>query len=462
MKFRSGDKLGIALFDRSISFAEVSGGASPRVVRTATFLIDSAISFDKPAELGAVIGTFLKQQGVKSRHAVIGLPARWLITREQPVPPGASANDAASMIRMAAERQASGPAGQIVFDYAGALGGDETRVLLVGMLQDRLTALKAFAEAAGLSVDAVTGTALAVASQLPAGNDAPVVVLDSRGTEVVWRHGSSARALKHIGAATTAGGEIGDAQLAVMRSELKRAFALTPTNGTGRPRDLVVIDAMGISPPQLAYLSTESGLTFSRGITPPTAGPSANDMLPAVMLALAGLADAVPVDFTNSKLAVVAARRITRPIQWAIIGASALVLLIVALFWLTSSRQSELARLDAELDKEKQPIKDAERIVNRVTRAQQYYELRPPTLEPMREITLALRDNDPLWLTGFSMKDTHQGGIQGKSTDKNVVLGLLDRLNKSKKFRNVKLIDMREAAAKSKDVMFSIGFEFVE
>src|SRR5207245_1243173 len=71
-------------------------------------------------------------------RAVIGLPARWLFAVEKELPPAGEA-EARSALRLQAERLALAESGEVVCDFVGRPNsGAPTRVLLVGMLRQRL------------------------------------------------------------------------------------------------------------------------------------------------------------------------------------------------------------------------------------------------------------------------------------------------------------------------------------
>ena len=74
---------------------------------------------------------------------------------------------------------------------------------------------------------------------------------------------------------------------------------------------------------------------------------------------------------------------------------------------------------------------------------------------------MAFRDDEPLWVASFALRDNRTGTLSGKSTDQRFVLGLLDRLKKNPKFSDVKLLDMRDAGGRNKEIAFSLSFTFI-
>src|SRR4029079_14553136 len=89
------------------------------------------LSLATPEKLGEALAQFLKQHRFSTRDAVIGLPAKRLVTRQKEVPP-AKAEVVASALRLQAEGDFSAEMDKIVLDYAGTPSTSEaTKVLLM-------------------------------------------------------------------------------------------------------------------------------------------------------------------------------------------------------------------------------------------------------------------------------------------------------------------------------------------
>src|SRR5437773_8153302 len=150
--------LGVAVSDHSIACAEVSVTGTDRraVRRTAVFVFPPEASLNQPDAAGQALATFLRQKRFTATRAVVGVPARWLIAVEKEVPP-ASEEQTRATLRLQAERLAVAEHGEIVFDFAGKANPiGPAKVLLVGMLRQRMEKVEQLMDAAGMSVLAVT------------------------------------------------------------------------------------------------------------------------------------------------------------------------------------------------------------------------------------------------------------------------------------------------------------------
>jgi hypothetical protein len=467
---RSSSFLGIALSDTGAICAEVAAGDRGALRRSAAFTFAPEATLDVPEGAGKALGAFLRQHRFGASRVVVGVPARWLIAVEREVPP-ADEDLARATLRLQAERLAVAESGELVFDYAGkADPAAASKVLLVAMRRERLERIEKMIRAAGLSLAAVTSTGLALASA--AGEGGGVLMLARSGGEIVWGAGASPRMLRHV--AVTTNGH-GVPTLAPLGAELRRAAALARTNGAVGDRGVLLMDGVGLLPEHVAELSERSGVavrTESAGeMTGPAtvlasaepaadAGPPGR-FAPAAALALAGArATPLPIDFTHSRLAPEPRSRFGRGRVWGAILGVIVFGGLLALYLVVRNREAQLAALNVEL-KEMQPqMTTAQVAIDRLSYARGFYDNRPPMLDGLRELTLAFRDDEKVWVNSFTLRENGKGQISGNAADQKTVLALLGRLSTNDRFSDVKMLDMREADARSREVSFSISFGF--
>ncbi|MBP7933401.1 MAG: hypothetical protein KA354_02025 [Phycisphaerae bacterium] len=477
MKLHSSGFLGLALGDRSILCAEVSASGDRRTVRrTATFTPPLDASFDKADAMGRLLAAFLRQQRFRASRAVVGVPARWLIATERQIPP-TGGEQLAALLRLQAERLSVSESGEMVFDYTGRVDASQGgKVMLVGILREQLQRIDLLMDAAGVSVVAVTPTSLALASAMQHERDRPLLVLGRQHAELVLQHNETPRLLRHF-ALTTVNGDSTPA-LAPLSSELRRSMALAPTGDGGRTDEMLLCDGIGLSQSQISELSNrldmpvraDEGLRLlgvqaerDTAMSGETGGPGL--FAPALALALTGVQRrTLPLDLKHSRLAPPRRRSFNRRFVWAIVLAAVGVTAIASLYWNVHRRQDELKHLRSQLDTMAPDIKSAEQMLAHVSYANGYFGARPPILDCLREITLAFRDDQPIWVTNFTLRENGKGQLTGKATDQKTILMLCDRLQKTPRFMDVRTLQMTEvnvAGGRSKEQSFTIAFTFV-
>jgi hypothetical protein len=449
IKLGSGNVLGIAIADRTITCAEVVARADLKSVRkTALFTLPEDLSWEKPDALGRALAVFLRSNGFSASKAVVGVPAKWLIAAEKEVPP-ASGEQVRGMLRLAAERLAATESGELVFDYAGAdtKGG---KVLLVAMLRKQYQKVEQAIEAAGISIIATTPTSLAVATAAsPADRNSPMLMVSHNGAEFVLSSNGTARMLRHVPLAQFNGD---GPPLNTLGAELRR----TVTLGSAAS-ELVLWDAVGLSQTQITELADRSGLKVRAGVVANTPAEFAQP----VALAMAGTDRALlPLDFSHSRLAPRKPRKFGRRSVWGVGIGIAAVIGLVALYLDVNHMQNQLDEMNAKIKAQTADVKSAQNLIDRVNYSRGYLSMRPALLEALREVTLSFRDDEQIWATNFTIKDTNKGQVMGKASDEATVLALADRMRKDARFSDVNVLDVSESAARSRERTFSISYTF--
>jgi hypothetical protein len=467
MKFGSTSILGLSIGDREITAAQVSGRNAQKLLH---FPIPADASLAQPEALGAQLREALRQHNVSAAKVVVGIPAKWLIAQEKEVPPS-DETQAYAMLRLQAERLSVGDAAGMVFDAAGR--PDEakpTRLLIVGALQQQIDRLRRVCEAAGLHVVAMTSTALVLSQQLSVESDRALVVLSRQGAELVWQGEGSPRLLRHLGGAETGTGAVA---VAALSTELRRALAVAKMSGGSR--ELLLWQDRELSPEQVQDLATRIGLSvrsdstvqsLSAHVQPgamngAAGSTSAESFGPAIALALAGASRKLPLDFLHSRLAP---HKVSRFGRRSMAGAAVAVLLIGGLIWFYSdvqSREAAAADLEQRLDALQPDVKTAEARIDRVKYARGYFEARTPALQCMREITLSLRPDDPLWITQLSLTESGRGRVQGRAENLRTIDIFRDRLLANPRFANVQSQESRAGTGSDQRFTFTVSFTFL-
>jgi hypothetical protein len=361
--------------------------------------------------------------------------------------------------------------GEVVFDFTGKPdSGMATKVLLVGMLRQRLERIEKVAEAAGLDLEAVTSTGLALASCASGKNEGGLLMLTRGGGEVVWRHNGAPRMLRHVAVAAVNGH--GPVNMAPLTAELRRAVALAQTNGGGR--DLLLLDGLGLEDRQVEELSERLGVKLKSGRntdvcgialeSPSTTGEQRDPparFAPAMSLALAGARPALlPLDFKHSRLAPEKVSRFGRRSSWGIALAVLALIGIVSLYILAHQRQGQLDELNTQLKKLEPDIKAAQANVERLKYARGFFETRPPVLDCLAELSKAFLESDRAWVKTLVLPANGKGTINGQAADDAVVLAVVERIKKNPNFSDVKGPNTQQADPRSREVSFTVTFTF--
>jgi hypothetical protein len=469
MTFRASPILGLAVGEGGILCAQVAGGARGAVVQKVGWFtrpIAAATDAITPEQEGALLGAFLKEHGFSATRAVVGVPARWLLSQEKELPP-AGVDEAKAILRLHAERMMLADSAPMVADFAGDLRASPPRVLLVALLQSHLDRLSKMIGAAGLSTVAVTSTALAAARFSDETSSVPFVMLGDKSAELVVARNGAPRALRHV--SITVRGPSGAGGAA---SDLRRAMAMAGGSDAG----VTVWDGVGLDRHEWDDLASRLKTTVHHGpgveragtsiatgaLNGAAGGRSVDAYLPAVALAAAGLKRAgLPIDFAHPRLQAVAPRRIGRRGMWSAAFVLLAVVCLASLYVTVQQREAQAVELDSKLKAIADDAKAAQANIDRVAFGRTYFESRPPTLQCLRDVSLAFDYDEPIWATSFTLRDNGRGQLQGRASDQRLVLMVNDRLKANPRFANVQLVDSRDTGGNSREVVFSISFNYV-
>jgi hypothetical protein len=469
-KPRSKRVLGLSLGERSVLIAEVVGGDRVQLMRTAEMAYPEGMAPTDSAALGGVLATYLVAQGFSAKSAVVGLPARWLVTQPKEVP-AADAKTVAEMLRLSAEAEFSTELKDLVYDYTGS----GTFALLVATPRRYVEAAQAICQAAKLDLMSVTATALALgeATGRAAAKDVLVLNIACGGAEMTMQRDAHSGALRHLRSPKPE---------APFINELRRTVSMMPSSRPGR--QLILWDGTGMAANilgdqigvqvrggDLALLgvsSSANGATTQNG----TNGQYAGQYAAAVALALEGISEQpATVDFLRSKLATPKQTRIPR---WAIIAAAALVVLVFGAayaFHDLHEQESELDARQVQYDGMKSRVDDASAFVSKVSFALAWHGGDPRYLACVRDMTVAMSEDFDTFATDLiigdaprptnsKVPDTHAltGVLAGKAADQQHVLSLRDRLTKFPGFVDVTLGGAE--AGRGREVTFSMNFKY--
>ncbi|HEY1683366.1 MAG TPA: hypothetical protein VGG19_01270 [Tepidisphaeraceae bacterium] len=458
MKRASGTFLGISVTERGFSIAEATSSA---ITQTAQWQSPGTLPGMSPEDLataGNALKQFLKQHNFSATKTIIGFPAKWITARPWPVPPSAS-TAAHAILRLAAERQFPPELKDFTFDYAGETSATEqTSVLLAGTSQQRIAQIIQIAEKAGLNVQGITSTTLALAVMLP--RDKKILVAVSPdGTELVTQSDAGPRSLRHLSVAgeqlISSNGSSAPA-LAMLGSELMRA-SLAQGNS-----ELLLWDSAGLRRDSINALRERYNLNLSAATDLSGVPVQASEFGPAAALALVGArGEELPLDFLHPRLAPPKENLFGKKVYWGIAVAVLLIVVIGSYFYSINQQQAQLDQMNQELHDEQPRVVNDKATEARMAIADQWYATRPSMLNCLNHVTAAFPQEGVIWATQISMRDNGMGTVTGRSRDQFEPLAVYDRMKNDHAFSKVVVNDIRQGTGNtSRTWTFSISFTF--
>jgi len=475
---RRGRMLGLAVAKRSVTAVEVTAGRRGATVRRAAeFTFPEGAGLDDPPRLGKALKAFLAEKRFSAARCVVGLDAARLAGREKTLPPGSEAS-APQILSVAVEREFASDRKDLLVDYTtGSAANGQTPVLLVAAPRGHVDRLAAVAQAAGLTVDAVTSSTMALAESANGLmlTDRLVLHVFGAGVEVADRSPDGLLAVWRLSVPTPPDAAQGAQAVADwldhLADDLRRTLVVRRgAEGLAHLRELLVWNEVDLGAEAWNGLADTLGVPVrlctseeARGPSDAPAPTAGGQYSAAAAMALAALkGHRLPVDFLHSRLAPRKGLAVGRKVAWAA-GVAAAVLLAGTLLAVDLVQtEGDVANLQAHLERSADAVAEAETLVQRTAFARSWYDRRPPLLDCLRAVTLAFPAEGGIYATNLRLDDALQGVVSGKAARESMVLGVLDGLKASPSFTDVKPLYLREAGRGQREVAFALSFRYVE
>lgn len=406
-----------------------------------------------PGATGQALRRVLDDTGLRGggpgEAGVVGVPGRWLAVRTRAMPP-AGGEALAGAVRLASEREYPGQAERLVIDYTPeTTTAASPNVLLCALPSDRLAWVQQMMAAAKLRLVAVTPSAAVLT------DEGLVLHLAPGRCELAAMHDGQLRLLHHLGTSlngvATPDGEPHDLDAATrtLTAEVRRTLA--SVEATSGP--MHIDDAIGLEPAVIERIGRQLSLDV-RPIAAPT-GVSPR-FAPAARLAACD-PQALPINFLTARTRRAPKRRLTKPMRIGLLAA-VLVLLLVGWFVL------DVVNLHRTIKEQRQwqarhehELARAVMLRDDLRTARGWLDDRPAHLDMLLGLTLAFPERGDVWATNVTLDDAGQGAVSGRGRNERDVLDLLDRLQATAGMGGAKLVYVREADARSREVAFQIN-----
>lgn len=418
--------LGLAIDEFGVVVADVAARSGrPEVRRVGQLTFEQKLSTETAKELGQQLRQFLRANHFSSKHAVVGVPTKWVVTKEISAPP-ASPDALGGILSIQAERAFSLNASDLVFDYFGRTSTSESsKVTLLAARRQMIDEIKDLTTAAGLQVEAVTVSALAF-SKLLTGQGSEVrygLYARSNYCEFWSQANGQLRTVKHVPMTSTNGTMPGRAEQ--LTDAIQRLILLSGEHSQKPPHEVTIYDAGSESEglvdrlnaqlqPTILITDGRSNLVSDRMTV--SEGSDGHQSLAAAAVAMAAAASDKPaVDFLNPRIGRKKAGSRKRVVIWS--AAVALVLIAAiggaAYDWVT--KQSAIHAYQARLDGMSEEVDAVQRITDRMSYARPWTSQEPVFLDCLLELTETFPEQGTIWATNFALNETGHVSLVGKA-----------------------------------------------
>ncbi len=462
--------LGIAIDDSGVVAVELCARSGRREMRRAgVFEFEEQLSPRNAKVLGQKLRQFLKVNHFSSRRAVVGIPAKWVVTKEIVAPPAAP-EVLADMLGIQAERAFSLNANELIFDYCGLTNTSEkSMVLLVAAQRQIVDHVKEMMDAAGLQVRAITISAMALGRSLSGTGPQRRYGLYTRpGYCEFWSQSNGRlRSVKHVPVPETKDAESN--RVENLASAIQRLILLSSEQSQSEQYEVALYDARGVSDGIIDRLSEQLApqITVSDGSVRLIDGGDSFEVsensqsIAAAALALNSLrGDRCSIDFLNPRIGRGKKSDRSRIVSWAAVAAVLFIAGVGAFIADWHSRRADIAACTVQLEQLADDITAAREMVDRISYASSWTSQKPQFMECLRQLTLAFPESSGVWATSLALSEEAEGSLVGKAVDEASFYEVLNNIKQNSSFSGVMMMHLRDAGGSSGEKEFAVTFKF--
>ena len=436
--------LGLNLTDGQLHACQTARGkGGVEIVKSATASLALDVLNPDAELVGREIKSLLDAAGLRERHCIVTVPARWVMSQHTKVPE-LSPEDTASFLQLEVEKGFPVDPAQLQIAQSFHRSAAGSYVTQLAVRKEQLAQLAKVLKAAGLkAVSFSLGLPALPRTVAPAGEGRITVAVEPAGVTLLVAAGGGIAAFRTCEASIES--EAGEKLVngAAVARELRITFEQVPAELRAEIRQLLLVgDATMVR--QLAESLAEwagvAGLTIERGDQP-------NKNLGAEMvesLATRWLeAGAVELEFLPphpGRWALLLARYNSKRLATAgfAVGAAAVVTL-AAFGWLEYRRwslRSEWSAMEAQVTK-------LDAVQARIREFRPWYDTSFRSLSIMKRVTECFPDNGTVTAKTFEVHGGSVVSISGTARDNAALLRTLDLLRKAKEVQALKIEQIR-------------------
>ncbi|HVS51004.1 MAG TPA: hypothetical protein VHD62_01520 [Opitutaceae bacterium] len=452
--------LGLTLSDgqlRAFHVARTRGGLE--VVKAASATLSLDLLHPEAELVGREIKNHLDEAGIRERHCVVGLPARWVMSLHTKVPE-MSPEDTESFLQLEAEKGFPVDPAQLRIAHSTQRSAAGVVVTQLAVRREQIDQLGLVLKAAGLKpVSFSLGLAVLPEANSTAGHGRMIVAVEPAGVSLLVAADGGIAAFRTGEASIES--EAGERLVngAAVARDLRITLEQLPPETRAEVRELFLTGEATMVrqlAENLRDWAAAAGLAIARGDLPEKnlAGVMAERL--ATQWLEAG---ALPLEFLPprpSRWTLLLARYNSKRLAATGFGVAGLAVLALLAFgihevrlWLLRSEwsgmQTQVAALDA--------------VDGRRREFRPFYDTSFRTLTIMKRITECFPDNGSVTAKSFEIRGSSVVTINGTARDNASLLRVQDALHKAKEVQGLKVEQIRGSASKS-PMQFTLTFRW--
>lgn len=445
--------LGIVFYEQTISVAEVSFvEGSVTVSKAAEYTLSKTVTIENVSSDAVGFKTFLKENGFKAKEAVVGLSAKHMITTLLKMPPIKDAQVRHDTIKINLERKMEVDFSEVVYDYDDHGQSGKDGVLIMMFLKKMLAEVKELLKAAKMTPLKITNTSLGLDLQTQPAVTCNIVEFPASFELCLLNHGCL-HAVRHVSKTAQ---QTDPAEFA--RKITRQVNRLCLTSGLAGDVQYCIW-----SPDTELYSTNQQVQQLLAAPEYKTLRSSSNHPLCDMAAELAAQTLIHPTDWINFLNGRHEEKKPSLAKKWcgkAVALAVAILVLIGIFVFNWNSDMRQIADYQQQLDDMKDNVQTAEKMIDQVGYARQWFQQEPQYLEILRELTLSFPQNSDIWITSLAVDESLHQILTGRTVSEDAVLDVVETLQSKQVFDDIKILYIRKMGKGTDLMTFAINLQY--
>lgn len=442
--------LGISVNTRSIEVCQVErNGSTFNISNCASYQLSEGVTPDNIAADSTQFRTFLKANGFKSRKAVVGIPARHILSTSLNIPMIKDTQLLHETVKIQLERKVEVDIGELVFDYDESQRTTSGNILVLMALKKIINQVKQLLAEARLSAVQVINTSLAIGPSTASDAAFNIIEYPDCFELCLYNHGYL-NSIRHLSKSDPSPLNRQHAEK-ILRQANRMCFS---ESIEGAVRYSLWTDCDLPDQDKAQITGVFENIEFAK--TAESSGNPGQHL--AALLAQSVLSEQITcINFMNGRHIEAKPTFIKRQFRKIAAVAVILFILIAAFIWDWQSDKQQIAYLKNKMDSIKDNVKTSEEMINQVIYARQWFDQTPRYLEILRELSLSFEEYTDVWLTSLGVDESSNQILTGRTANENSILDVVAKMRSRKYFEDIKVLYIRKMGKGTNIMTFAIN-----
>ncbi|MCK4998232.1 MAG: PilN domain-containing protein [Anaerohalosphaera sp.] len=449
--------LGILWSDEKIVVSQLErSGRTFRLTKSGQFLLADKCKPENFSKDPSGFLEFMRDNGFKCDRAVVGLSGKHAVGTAMQMPPLKDMSMLPGILRFNLEKQTMLHSDDTLIDYSGTPGSAAGSIFVVSVLKKKIDAIKKVLLAARVKPVSLTLRVLAAEPSDVSGLTCQIVV-EPGSTEIAVMQNGQIKTMRYIPLSVAGPSDVSVARK--VSGEFGNLLAGQAASNT--PVRVRLVNNSDHSGLRQAIADISDKIQFVEPDQQIDYGDCSGSCCLAADLALKYLSDEkYQIDLLNSHINDKKESSLRKYLPRAIAVAAILLAAIAYLILDWRSDVDAVASYKNQIELIAEEVKEAQNVIDRVSYARKWYDKTPRYLEDLKELTLLFPERGDVWLNSLAVDEEFDQVITGKAVEERAVLDVLNKIEQSEHFTNVKMLYIRQTAKNSEVVSFAINFQY--